>query len=225
MMIKTSLLPAVLLALLSVSSLSQAQQVFITDSFKAPFRTGPTDGYRIQNYLRTGTPLKVLEHNSETGYTKVQTRKGTSGWVHKSHLTEQVIARLRIKQMEQKLKKAVQDKQQLVGSQSELQQNTQALQRDNSSLTEVNNKLTEELKYIKKISASSLEINQRNQELIATNQELQNETELLKAENDRLKYDSKQEFFMLGVGAVLLGMLASSLLPMLKPRKKDSGWV
>ena len=223
--LKTSIKTILLGCFIIASNHALAKEVYIADSFKAPFHTGPSNQYRIQNFLRTGVPLTVLDHDSKSGYTKVQTRKGTTGWVHKDHLTDQVIAKYRVKQLEAKLEKALNDKQNLISGQSDLQSATRELQRDNGSLNEINNKLVEELKYIKKISSNSIEINQRNQELIASNQQLQNEAELLKAENERLKDNSKQDFFLLGIGAVLLGMFASGVLPLLKPRKKDSDWV
>jgi len=214
-----------LLASLLLSDQLLAKTMYISDSFEAPLRTGQTNGYRIRLNLKSGTPLELIEINKETGYSKVSTKAGTEGWVLSRYLVATPVAKTRLAIAQQQLAKLKEKNKQLSSGQSSAQKNVSELSSQNKSLQTTNAKLEKELNYVKEVSGNAININQRNQQLIEENQHLKNEFDLLSSDNERLKDNANSQYFMMGAGAILLGLILGLVLPSLKPKRKDTGWV
>ncbi len=202
-----------------------AETVYITDTFEAPLRSGATTAYRIKALLKSGTSLNLLETDIESGYSKVITKKGTEGWILTSNLIDTPIARNKITAIEKKITTLLQQRINNKATIAELKTAGTDLQNDNQALNKSNNKLTDELTHIKNISSHSININQRNKTLTETNQHLQNQLDLLSAENARLKTNTNNDFFLYGAGTITIGLLIGLLIPALRPKRKDPGWV
>ncbi len=202
-----------------------AATAYVTDSFKAPMRSGHSNAYRIIAYPESGTAMEVLERNKDTGYTKVKTSRGTEGWILTRYLVDTPIAKHRLAQVQKQLADLKKKNQELTAGQNNASQAASELNRQNKALQDTNAKLEKELNYIKDVSGNAISINQRNQQLIEENQQLKNDIDLLSSDNERLKNDAKSQYFMMGAGAILLGLVLGLVLPSLKPKRKDSGWV
>ena len=203
----------------------KAEMVYVTDVFEVPLRTGMTNAYRIKALLKSGTSLDLLETDSESGYSRVITKKGTEGWILTHNLIKDPVARKRIPAMDQKMQKFLQQKNNAETAAGELKEANASLQSDNQALNELNNKLADELAYIQQVSGSSIKINQRNKELTEENQQLQNQLDLLSAENSRIKGDTSNDFFLYGAGTIILGIILGLVISSLRPKRKDPGWV
>lgn len=214
-----------LLASLLLSNQLFAKTMYITDSFEAPLRTGQTNAYRILAYPKSGSALEILEANKESGYTKVKTRKGTEGWIQTHFLVNTPIAKHRLLQAQKQLDSLKKKNKLLSSGQSTANKTATDLSNHNSVLQTANTKLEKELNYVKEISGNTIQINQRNQQLIEEHQQLKNEFDLLNSDNERLKDNANSQYFMMGAGAILLGIILGLVLPSLKPKRKDSGWV
>lgn len=214
-----------LLTTLLLSSPVLAKTVYVTDSFEAPMRTGQTNAYRIIAYPKSGSAFEELEVNKETGYTKVKSSSGKEGWILTRYLVNTPVAKHRLAQVQKQLANLQEKNKELLSSQSSAQKDASELSRENQSLQSANSKLEKELNYVKEVSGNAISINQRNQQLIEENQQLKNKIDLLASDNDRLKDDANNQFFMLGAGAILLGLVLGLVLPSLKPKRKDTGWV
>lgn len=213
---------------LAASLLSQpllAATAYVTDSFQAPLRSGHSNAYRIIAYPKSGTSLQVLDVNKETGYTQVKTSNGTEGWILTRYLENTPIAKHQLAQVQKKLAALEKKNQELASGQNNASKTASDANRQNKALQDTNAKLEKELNYIKDVSGNAISINQRNQQLIEENQQLKNEKDLLSSDNERLKDDAKSQYFMMGAGAILLGLILGLVLPSLKPKRKDSGWV
>lgn len=214
-----------LLASLLLSDQLLAKTMYITDSFETPLRTGQTNAYRIRLNLKSGTPLELIEINEESGYSKVTTKAGTEGWVLSRYLVNTPVAKTRLAVAQKQLAKLKEKNKQLSSGQSSAQKNVSELTSLNQSLETANAKLEKELNYVKEVSGNAISINQRNQQLIQDNQQLKNDIDLLSSDNERLKDNANNQYFMMGAGAILLGLILGLVLPSLKPRRKDTGWV
>ena len=214
-----------LLASLLLSNQLLAKTMYITDSFEAPLRTGQTNAYRILAYPKSGSALEVLEANDETGYSKVKTQRGTEGWVQTRFLVNTPIAKHRLQQAQQQLDSLKKKNKLLSSGKSTANKTATDLSKLNKTLQKSNGKLAKELNYVKEISGNTIQINQRNQQLIEEHQQLKNEFDLLNSDNERLKDNANSQYFMMGAGAILLGLILGLVLPSLKPKRKDSGWV
>jgi len=214
-----------LLASLLLSDQLLAKTAYISDSFEAPLRTGQTNAYRIRLNLKSGTPLEVLKVNEETGYTQVTTKAGTEGWVLSRYLVNSPVAKTRLAQVQKQLAALKAKNKTLASGQSSANKSASQLSQQNKTLQNANVKLEKELNYIKDVSGNAISINQRNQQLIEENQQLKNDKDLLSSDNERLKDNAKSQYFMMGAGAILLGLILGLVLPSLKPKRKDTGWV
>ena len=214
-----------LLASLLLTNQLFAKTMYITDSFEAPLRTGQTNAYRILAYPKSGSALEVLEANDETGYSKVKTQRGTEGWIQTRFLVNTPIAKHRLQQAQQQLDSLKKENKLLSSGQSTANKTVTDLSKLNKTLQKSNGKLAKELNYVKEISGNTIQINQRNQQLIEEHQQLKNEFDLLNSDNERLKDNANSQYFMMGAGAILLGFILGLVLPSLKPKRKDSGWV
>lgn len=214
-----------LLVSLLLSNQLFAKTMYITDSFEAPLRTGQTNAYRILAYPKSGSALEVLEVNKESGYTKVKTQRGIEGWIQTRYLVNNPIAKHRLLQAQKQLASLKEKNKALSSGQSSANKAASELAKQNKSLQTVNSKLEKELNYVKEVSGNAININQRNQRLIEENQQLKNEFDLLSSDNERLKDNANSQYFMMGAGAILLGIILGLVLPSLKPKRKDTGWV
>lgn len=93
---KTIAVVSLLLAL-ALPLAAQAKTVYVSDELVITMRTGKGPGFKIIDYLETGTPLEVLQE--EDNYTKVRTSAGKEGWVLSRYVTaetpkDRVIERL-----------------------------------------------------------------------------------------------------------------------------------
>jgi SH3 domain protein len=199
--------------------------MYITDNFAAPMRTGPTDAYRVRLNLNSGLPLEIIEVNDETGYSKVVTKAGTEGWVLNEHLMGSPAAKTRLVAAQQQLIKLKESNKKLSREQSDATQKAAQLSNQNTLLEAANSALKKELDDIKIISANAITLNQRNQQLIQENQQFKNAIDLLGSDNERLKNNANSEYFMMGAGAILLGLIMGLILPSIKRRRKDTGWI
>lgn len=214
-----------LLVSLLLSNQLFAKTMYLTDSFEAPLRTGQTNAYRILAYPKSGSALEVLEVNKESGYTKVKTQRGTEGWIQTRYLVNNPIAKHRLLQAQKQLASLKEKNKALSSGQSSANKAASELAKQNKSLQTVNSKLEKELNYVKEVSGNAININQRNKQLIEENQQLKNEFDLLSSDNERLKDNANSQYFMMGAGAILLGIILGLVLPSLKPKRKDTGWV
>ncbi len=190
--------------MLLVSLSAAAETVYVTDQLSAFLRPEQRSSSGIITPLASGTKLQLIENNPNTEYSRVLTERGAEGWILTRHLSSKPVARQVLKQAQTELKN---------------------FREQTALLKEVNEKYEGELKYLKEISGNTIAINQRNQQLTEENQNLQNQVDIFALENERLKDESKQDFFLIGAGTILLGMILGLVIPSIKPKRKDTGWV
>lgn len=198
---------------------------WISDTIYVPLRSGKGNQFRIVNKgLKSGTPLKFIPEESDEDWIYVETDKGEIGWVRSQYVTDTPPAFLQLARAEKQLEK-------LSTQKSELEQQLKAVTTENTDLkrslqqeTTEASSVERELQEIKQISSGAIELNQRHQALMEKHQLIQTELDVLKAENSRLKSDSRNTFFLYGVGAVLLGVIIALVAPNLRRRKRFSEW-
>lgn len=66
---------------------AQAQTVYVTDSITITMRNGPSTKNKILKMLSSGTQMEIIDEAS--GWLKVATADGTTGWVIKNYTMDQ----------------------------------------------------------------------------------------------------------------------------------------
>lgn len=213
-----------LLLSLLCSSLN-AETMFIDDVLLVPLRSGESLSHRIVHKgIPSGTKLEVLEHNSDSGYSKVLTPGGIEGYLPTRYLVPEPIARVKLEQATKELSTFKQEHAKLKEQYSSLLAEHNALKKANTETEQLLDKNVQELSHIRTVSSNALTLDQRNQELRESNEQLRNELELLQTDNNRLKEKSESNMMLVGGGLVLLGVILALLIPVLRPSKKNDSW-
>ncbi|MEM9102489.1 MAG: TIGR04211 family SH3 domain-containing protein [Pseudomonadota bacterium] len=85
------------------SSMSLANNRFITDQIDIYVRSGPTTAYKLVDSVSTGEAVTLLETNTETGFSRIEDAKGKSFWIETRHITTEPPARTQLDTLKKEL--------------------------------------------------------------------------------------------------------------------------
>ncbi len=216
--IKVSLLAL----LLAASPGAFAKTAYIHDILRVDMRAGPTNGYKILNFLPSGSKLEVLEE-SEDGWSKVRYGSQT-GWIQAQYLTETPIARDQLEVANRRLKTLENENTELKTRLAEAESRLKELQSIRGKLDSSNSTLQEELENLQRISKNAVNTERSYRKLQESTELLKVELENLKAENAILGEDNLKEGIKWGIIAVIAGALMAVMIPKMSGRKRRSEW-
>ena len=104
-----------------------------------------------------------------------------------------------------------------------LNEEKKAVEEEYARLQVENSKLKKELALIRKTSAQALAMADENKALKMQAEEAEQALDGLRQETKDIKSGASQKWFMLGGGAILLGIILGLILPGLR-RRKRSQW-
>lgn len=212
-----------LLAILLLATAANGQSLYVSDELVITVRTGPSTTNQIVTNLRSGDLVEILEVDEELGYSLIRAGDGTEGWVVSRYLSEQPIARDRLSAAEQALSQArdrITDlEQQLETLSAGLESATQRLEDTDAA----NTAMSAELSDIRNASANTLALRDSNTSLRRSLNERDQQVEQLVLENRSLRNGAVREWFVVGAGVLLGGIVIGLVLPSLR-RKRSSGW-
>ena len=216
---------AILLLLLTLAALGvNAETRYVTDQFNIMMRTGESANHRILRQLPSGTAVKVLETNQDNGYSLVELPNGTTGYVLTRQLMDQPSARDRLEDMEARLRALQEEPDALAAKLTSLQSEYQALQEKQGRLERENTELSQELEGIRRTAANAVRIAEERNDLRKNVVALTRQVEELKQENRDLSHQTAQNWFLIGGGVVVLGILIGLILPHLRFQRRKSSW-
>ena len=106
-----------------------------------------------------------------------------------------------------------------------LQKHNKELEMHLLELQNANNALSLELDHVKALAADPLKVSEENKRLVAQYEATKRENNTLVAENQDLKDQVKQNTFINGSIAVILGMLATLMIQhLIRSKKRYSDW-
>ncbi len=196
---------------------------YVTDVFEVTMRTGQGSSNKILKNLRSGTKIEVIEDDTEAGYTLVRTADGKEGWVLRRYLVNEPIARLRIASFEKKNAQLNAKIKELRANLSTAQQQVESLDTENRQLNKTRKKLTSEVTNIKEISADQIGLFNENKTLKEQLLTIKRDIQELDQENIKLQDQSARNWFLIGGGVLVLGVILGLILPNVRFRKK-SNW-
>lgn len=210
--------------LLLIGAVAQAQTRYVSDNLIVELRRGPSTEYLILRNLQAGEAVEVLEQNAENGYSRVRALdEGTEGWILTRFLTAEPIARDRLAVAERNLTAArarVTELEQRVGDLSA------ELDRTKSELDQtrgVHGEVSAELADLRSASANVVQIREQNESLRQRLAERDQQVDRLTLENGVLASRNNQNWFIVGAGVLLGGIVIGLIAPSLR-RKRRSDW-
>jgi len=199
----------IVIALFSWVTLAQAETRYIVDQAKLPLRSGQSTSHAIVRMLPSGMAVEVLGQ-SNTGYTHIRIRGGKEGWILSRYLMKEPAARNRLIWAEKELSKL-----------HKLKQAKKDLEQERDQLEADNKQLHNDLARIRKTAANAVAVADENDALKIKAARAEQAFESLRQETSDIRSGAQQRWFMLGGGAILIGILLGLILPRLKFRRKD----
>jgi SH3 domain protein len=215
-------IPIVLALVLGLVSTAMAETRYVSDRLEIQMRTGKGTQFRILRMLPSGTALEILEVDQENGYSRVRTPSGVEGWVLSRFLMQGRAARDRLADAEKKLARLELENRKLSASLEDLQKTKGSIDTEREQLVKENRKLSQELEEIRRAASSALAIDAENKELKSRIVAYERQAQSLQQENEGLKDRTARDWFMVGAGVVILGMIIGLIIPRIRWRKKSS---
>ncbi len=210
--------------LLLLSGALQAETRYVTDILKVTMRSGESSSHRILRMLNSGTAIEVLESNSESGYSKIRTSGGQIGYVLNRQLMVKPSARSQLTSMEQQLQELQEAPGKLSSKLADLQQQHKALQAAHKELMQIKKKLDSNLQNIQRTASSAIRISNERNELRTQVKELTRQVGELKQENRDLSNKATRDWFLIGAGVIIAGILIGLILPHLRFQRRRNDW-
>jgi len=214
----------VIFLLISVATTAAyAETRYITDRLEITMRSGESNQHKILRMLSSGSQLELLQTNTDSGYSQVRIKDGSQGWVITRYLERQRSARERLVANEKQLARIKSENSVLNSKFAELTRQHNALNSKTNKLSADNEKQSKEFARVRSISSNALTLNSENTSLREQNRQLERAHQALQLENGSLKDRSDRDWFIVGSGVILLGMMIGLIIPKIRWRKK-SDW-
>jgi SH3 domain protein len=209
---------------LAFELLAQAQTRYVTDRTIVELRRGPSTEYLILRNLEAGERVEVLEVNEEQGYSRVRVAdQGTEGWILTRFLMGEPIARERLAVAERNLATARERVGTLEAENRELARDLATVRTELEQAQANHGTASRELADIRTAAANVVDIRDQNTRLQQRLVQRDQEVERLTADNTRLAGRNSQNWFVVGAGVLLAGIVVGLVAPTLR-RKKRSDW-
>jgi SH3 domain protein len=208
---------------LMLSGTAAAETQYISDRLEVTMRSGKGTKYGITRMLRSGTPVEVLEVDKSTGYSHVRTSAGKEGYVLSRFLMKGRAARELLTEAEKNLAEMELENSRMTSSISTLTQEKKDLEQNLTALEGQSRGVSQELSEIKRTASSALALDAENKNLKGRVVSLERQIQTLHQENESLKDRTARDWFMVGAGVVLLGIVTGLIIPRIRFRKK-SAW-
>ena len=200
---------------------AMAETNYISDQLEVTLRSGKSTSHSIIRMLRSGTPVEVLDQDKDSGYTLVRAQ-GKEGWVLTRYLMKGPVPRDQLAEAQKKLAELDLQNRKLMTTMQNLKDEKGEIEKANSSMDADYRKVSQELSEIKRTASSALAIDSENKDLKSRLVALERSLQTLQQENESLKDRTARDWFMLGAGVLLIGILVGLVIPRIRWRKKSS---
>lgn len=215
---RTSLIVVLLTALSA-----HAEEIrYISDEFEVPLRTGKSFQNKILKNLATGTKIEVLEVDGETGYSMARTSDGTEGWIESRFLSAEPVAKTRLQAAEGQIQSLRQQVTELKNSLNEVSKEKSNLEKESSSTSKSKIQLEKELENIRKVSVNQIAIAEENESLKTQLLNIRREMQAIQQENITLQDKGARDWFLIGAGVCVGGIILGLVLPNVRFKRKSS---
>jgi SH3 domain protein len=207
---------------LALGTSALAETRYVSDNLEITMRSGKGNSFSILRMLSSGTPVEVLEVDKDDGYTRVRTSNGKEGWVLTRYLMRTQAARDRLADTQKQLAEMELEKRKLETAMAEMTDSKKALSTQLTTLDSEHRKTSQELAEIKRTASSALALDSENKELKGRVVGLERQLQTLQQENEGLRDRTARDWFMVGAGVILLGIIVGLVIPRIRWRRKSS---
>ena len=206
-----------------LASFSHAETQYIKDEIRIEMHSGPTTGYRIIRYLKSGDILNVVSRSDDGKWLKIST-KGKEGWIQTRYATPTPIAKALLKKSEQNTTALTQKNTLLQSQLAEVMAELKSIKTLQGSLESSAHSLKNKLGAIEKTASNAIST-ARSYQLLQEQTELLNvKLEKLEEENKILENDNLEDGIIWGILAVIAGVILTLTIPKMSTQKRKGEW-
>ena len=214
----------VLAGLSLVAGVAAGETRYVSDNLVVELRRGPSTEYLIMRGLQAGQAVEVLEQDAEKGYTRVRALdKGTEGWVLTRFLSDEPAAKDRLAVAQRDLATARDRISDLEAANTKLQDDLTATRSELADLKSDHEQVSTQYADLQKSAANVVEIRDQNTSLRQRLIDRERQVDELTTNNRSLASRSNQNWFIVGAGVLLGGIVVGLVAPSLR-RKRRSDW-
>ncbi len=220
-MIKKSLL---LTLLLSNAYNVFAETVYVTDTLKIEVRSGMSTQHKILTMLPSGSPLEVINHNADTGYTAVQIDANQTGYILTRYTKKQPTARWLLNDVKKKNVQLQSDLKTAQQTLTTLSASNKKNAQSNNTLGKEKIRLSNELAEIKQTAANAILLKEQRDQFQERLVNIERENEKLKREKQTLQDSANQDWFLYGGILAFFGIFFGLLIPKISWHRRTNSW-
>ena len=217
----TSILRSTLIILVLIAPAAYGEPAWVSDEFEITLRSGPSTSNAIQLMVGSGMQLEVLEHDPESGYSRVSTLAGTEGWVLSRYLMNERSAREQLEILTSDLTNANSRGTSLGSQLTAVKREYDAANNRIESLEREKAAAENELAEIRRTAANVLGIDEQNRSLMDQLATAQIRADTLDQENRQLSGQTTRYWFMSGGLLMLVGIILGIWLPRIRWQRRS----
>jgi SH3 domain protein len=217
----TSILRSTLIILVLIAPAAYGEPAWVSDEFEITLRSGPSTSNAIQLMVGSGMQLEVLEHDPESGYSRVSTLAGTEGWVLSRYLMNERSAREQLEILTSDLTNANSRGTSLGSQLTAIKREYDAANNRIESLELEKAAAENELAEIRRTAANVLGIDEQNRSLMDQLATAQIRADTLDQENRQLSGQTTRYWFMSGGLLLLVGIILGIWLPRIRWQRRS----
>lgn len=212
----------IIAASLLMLSTGYAETRYVTDQFEVTLRSGTSTSNSILTMLKSGQALTVIEEDTDTKYTLVETENGKQGYVLSRFLDKEPSGRERFQRL-----MVTSEKQgaTIAALNKELSTLRQKKKEDESRIGQLEIALSrtqKELSELQNATRDTIQVLEQNETLKARINELDVDILRLNRENSEYRDSTAMDWFIRGAAVSLIAFLLGILMTRIRWKKRDS---
>ncbi len=222
-MLKTDFTKATFLIVsIFFSSLSWAQTRYVTDQFEVTLRSGASTSNNIIAMLKSGDAVNIIEQDTETKYSLVETAKGKKGYILTRFLDDMASGRDRFNSLQVQTNELRATIETLYTEADENNATKNQITDEIITLRNHLNQTENELNDLKAATHDTILIIQQNDSLKSRINDLEADKLQLLDENASYKDNTARDWFIRGSSVSLIAFLLGIIVTRIRWKKRDS---
>ena len=201
-----------------------AETVYVTDTLKIEVRSGMSTQHKILTMLPSGSPLEVVNHHADTGYTAVQINENQTGYILTRYTKKQPTARWLLNDVKKNNAQLQSDLKTAQQTLTTLSASNKKNAQSNNTLAKEKIRLSNELAEIEQTAANAILLKQQRDQFQERLVNIERENEKLKRETQTLQDSANQDWFLYGGILAFFGIFFGLLIPKISWHKRTNSW-
>ena len=195
---------------------------WVRDVLYVTLRDGPGSQHPVVTVLESGDGIEKLEQSDEGEYVRIRTDDGQEGWIQEQYLSEERTAAQKLTEVRAELEQVTQRRDQLASELERVASERDQLASRVEDLEGTIETLRAELEETRAAAERPMELAEENEQLRTENKEMETELQRLESEVADLEGSENRDWFLVGAGVLLAGLILGIILPHLRGRRSST---